>query len=69
MLSEHSEPSDSELQKIIDENQGYMAALLDAYEPLERFYLSAVAPLDALAESTNTTSFPLAYVVDATSVR
>jgi hypothetical protein len=60
---------DAELHALLEAAGDDAAELIDAYEPMEAAYRSAVAPSDVYPEVGNTTGLPLALVVNASSAR
>ncbi len=55
---EHEQPvevTDQDIQDIVDQGEAGVGDLIAAYEPVEKGYFSAVAPIQpAVAYSTNT---------------
>lgn len=60
---------EAELDALVEAAGDGVLEMIEAYEPLESIYRSAVTPTDVYPEASNTTGLPTAFVVSASSAR
>jgi hypothetical protein len=61
--------SDSEVEELVNSGGPELNAIVDGYLPYEAAYRSAVNPSEVFFESSNTSAFPRAALVDWNSAR